>query len=413
MANGYQNPVMYTDECLRVLQNNIILGDKVSRKHQKEFAKDAMKVGDTINIRRPAQFIVNSGAAFSASDYTETSIPLVVNQQKHVDTAFTSLDLTLKVQDFSDRIIRPKLIRLAQQIDLDGYINAKNTVGNLTGTPGTAPNNVSFLFDIGKKLDDFSTPRDGNRYLAIDQASNAALVGSMTGFFNQQKAIGEQFTDGVFMDGTNTVGLQIGMSQNIARHTVGALGGSPTTNGAGQGIVSGWANNSTLVTNGWTAAAAQRLNAGDVFTAVGCFSVNPVTKQSTGQLMQFVVQAAASSDASGNLTAVVSPAIITAGPFQNVSAPPTNGGAIVVNGTAATSYARNLAWHQDAFELAVVPMVNLAEFGGWGAVRSQNGFSLRVFRQAAISSDTVGNRVDALYGWCTPYPEQANQMVAA
>lgn len=413
MANGYQNPVMYTDECLRVLQNNIILGDKVSRKHQKEFAKDAMKIGDTINIRRPAQFIVNSGAAFSASDYTETSIPLVVNQQKHVDTAFTSLDLTLKVQDFSDRIIRPKLIRLAQQIDLDGYINAKNTVGNLTGTPGTAPNNVSFLFDIGKKLDDFSTPRDGNRYLAIDQASNAALVGSMTGFFNQQKAIGEQFTDGVFMDGTNTVGLQIGMSQNIARHTVGALGGSPTTNGAGQGIVSGWANNSTLVTNGWTAAAAQRLNAGDVFTAVGCFSVNPVTKQSTGQLMQFVVQAAASSDASGNLTAVVSPAIITAGPFQNVSAPPTNGGAIVVNGTAATSYARNLAWHQDAFELAVVPMVNLAEFGGWGAVRSQNGFSLRVFRQAAISSDTVGNRVDALYGWATPYPEQANQQVAA
>ena len=262
MANIYQNPVAYTDECLRVLQNNLILGDKVSRKHQKEFAKESMKVGDTMNIRRPAQFLVNSGAAFSASDYTETSIPLVVNQQKHVDTAFTSLDLTLKVQDFSDRIIRPKIIRLAQQIDLDGYVNAKNTVGNLTGTPGTAPNNVSFLFDIGKKLDDFSTPRDGNRYLAIDQASNASLVGSMTGFFNQQKAIGEQFTDGVFMDGTNTVGLQVGMSQNIARHTVGALGGSPTINGAGQGIVSGWANNSTLITNGWTAAAAQRLNAG-------------------------------------------------------------------------------------------------------------------------------------------------------
>ena len=137
------------------------------------------------------------------------------------------------------------------------------------------------------------------------------------------------------MDGTNTVGLQVGMSQNIARHTVGALGGSPTINGAGQGIVSGWANNSTLITNGWTAAAAQRLNAGDVLTAVGCFSVNPVTKQSTGQLMQVVVQAPASSDAAGNLTVLVSPAIITAGPFQNVSASPTNGGAIVVNGTAA------------------------------------------------------------------------------
>jgi hypothetical protein len=60
--------------------------------------------------------------------------------------------------------------------------------------------------------------------------------------------------------------------------------------------------------------------AGDVFTLPLVFSVNPVTKQSTGSLMQFVVTANASSDGSGNLTAIISPAIITAGPFQNVTA---------------------------------------------------------------------------------------------
>jgi hypothetical protein len=129
--------------------------------------------------------------------------------------------------------------------------------------------------------------------------------------------------------------------------------------------------------------------------------------------MQFCVVSAASSDASGNLTATISPAPISAGPFQNVNSAPADNAALTINGTAATSYARNLAWHEDAFELACVRMVNLAEFGGWGAVRSQDGFSLRVFRQAAISSDTVGNRVDALYGWATPYPEQATQQVAA
>jgi hypothetical protein len=413
MANGFQNPVMYTDETLRVLANNIILGSKVSRKHQKEFGKDAMKIGDTINIRRPARFTVTSGAAYAGQDYTETSVPLVVNQQKHIDTSFTSADLTLKVQDFSDRVIRPGAVQLAQQIDIDGYINAKNTVGNLTGTPGTAPNNVSFLFDMGKKLDDFSVPRDGSRYYAMDQASNAAQVAALTGFFNSQSQVAKQYTDGVFMDGTNTVGLKIAMSQNIARQTVGPLGGSPVVNGASQGLSAGWANTGTLITNGWTAAAASRVKAGDVFTAVGCNSVNPVTKQTTGQLMQFVVLQDGSSDASGNLTLSISPAIITAGPFQNVTASPTNGGALVFSGTASTSYARNLAWHEDAFELAVVKMVDLAEFGGWGAVRSQDGFSLRVFRQAAISTDTVGNRVDALYGWATPYPEQATQQVAA
>lgn len=413
MANGFQNPVMYTDETLRVLSNNIILGKKVSRKWQKEFGKDAMKIGDTINIRRPARFTVSSGQAFSGQDYTETSIPLVVNQQKHIDTSFTSADLTLKLQDFSDRVIKPGAIQLAQQIDIDGYINAKNTIGNLTGTAGTAPNNQSFLFDIGKKLDDFSVPRDGSRYYALDQASNAAQVGSLTTLFNSQKAISSQYEDGMFIDGTNVIGLKIAMSQNVARQTVGPLGGTPVINGASQGLVSGWANTGSLITNGWTAAAALRLNAGDIFTAVGCFSVNPVTKQSTGQLMQFVVLSNTSSDASGNATISISPAIITAGPFQNVTASPTNGGAITVNGTAATSYVRNLAWHEDAFELAVVKMVDLAEFGGWGSVRSQDGFSLRVFRQAAISSDTVGNRVDCLYGWASPYPEQATQQVGA
>lgn len=413
MANGFQNPVMYTDETLRVLANNIVLGKKVSRKHQMEFAKESMKIGDTINVRRPARFTVSSGAAYSAQDYTETSIPLVVNTQKHIDTSFTSADLTLKVQDFSDRIIKPGAIQLAQQIDIDGYVNAKNTVGNLTGTAGTSPNNVSFLFDIGKKLDDFSVPRDSRRYYAMDQATNAAQVAALTGFFNQQKLVGQQYEDGVFVDGTNTVGLKIAMSQNIARHTVGALGGTPLVNGASQGLTSGWANTGTLVTDGWTAAAAQRLNAGDIFTIANVFSVNPVTKQSTGALMQFCVVANASSDASGNLTASISPAIISAGPFQNVNAAPADNAALTINGTAATSYARNLAWHEDAFELAVVKMVDLAEFGGWGAVRSQDGFSLRVFRQAAISSDTVGNRVDALYGWATVYPEQATQQVAA
>jgi P22 coat protein - gene protein 5 len=412
MANGFQNPNVYTNECLRILKNNIVLGSQVKRDFQNQFGKDGNKIGDTLNVRRPAQFTVNTGAAFSPGDYTETSIPLVVNLQKHVDTQFTSSDLTLKMQDFSDRVLRPKLVRLAQQIDIDGYINAKNTVGNLTGTAGTSPNNISFLTDLGARLDDFSTPRDV-RYLAFDQRSTASMINALSGFFNPTNNISTQFKAGVFSDSMDTVGFNIAMSQNVARHTVGALGGSPVVNGSGQGITSGWSNTGTLITNGWTAAAAPRVAAGDIFTVAGLNAVNPVTKQSTGQLMQFVCTQAQSSDASGNLTLNISPAIITAGPFQNVAAAPVSGNALTVVGTAATAFARNLAWHPDAFALAVVPMQNLAEFGGWGAVRSQDGFSLRVFRQAAISTDTVGNRVDGLYGWATPYPEQASQQVSA
>ncbi len=413
MANTFQNPVMYTNETLACMQNAIVLGKKVSRKHQMEFGKEEMKIGDTLNIRRPARFTVSSGAAYQPQAYTETSIPLVINYQKHVDTTMTSADLTLKDQDFSDRVIRPGAIQIAQQIDIDGYVNAKNTIGNLVGTPGTSPNNVSFLTDVGKKLDDISAPRDGNRYMALSQGTNASMIPALAGFFNAQGQIAKQYTDGVFVDGTNTVGLKIAMSQNVAKQTVGALGGTPLVNGSGQGLADGWANTGSLITNGWSSAASNRLKAGDVYTVGSVYAVNPVTKQSTGDLLQFCVVQDQSSDASGNLTIVSSPALIYGGPFQNASVSATTSAAITVSGTASTAYTRNLAWHEDAFELAVVKLIDLAQFGGWGASRSQNGFSMRVFRQAAISSDSVGTRTDVLYGWCSSYPEWACQEVAA
>ena len=412
MANAFQNQVAYTNETLRILVNNIVLGKHVNRDFSKQFGKSTGKIGDTYNIRRPYKTLLNTGASFSATDYTETSIPLVVNTQKHADVSFTSADLTLKDEEYSDRIIKPSGIKLAQQIDIDGYVNAKNTVGNASGTAGTAPNNVSFLTALGQRMDDFSVPRD-NRYLAIDQSGNASLINALSGFFNNQKQLGDQYTDGVFADNRATLGFMMAMSQNIARHTVGPLGGSPVINGASQGISSGWANTTNVITNGWTASAANRLKAGDIVTFAGCFAVNPVTLQSTGNLMQFVVTADTSSDGSGNATIPVSPAIITGGPFQNVSASPTNGGVVTVTGAASQAHSRSIAWDQDAFALAVVPLEDLAQFGGWGAVKSYDGFSVRVFRQAAISTDTVGGRVDALYGWATPYPEQACQFLGA
>lgn len=412
MANSFQNQVKYTNETLRILFNNVVLGKKVNRDFAKQFNKSPGKIGDTYNIRRPYKALVQTGASFNPTDYTETSIPLVVNSQKHVDVTFTSADMTLKDEEYSDRIIKPSGIRLAQQVDIDGYVNAKNTVGPASGTAGTAPNNISFLTALGQRMDDFSVPR-GNRYLAIDQSSNASLINALSGLFNNQKLVGEQYGDGVFSDNRATVGFMMAMSQNVARHTVGPLGGAPTVNGAGQGLTSGWANTSNVVTQAWTAAAAVRLNAGDIVTFVGCNAVNPVTLQSTGNLMQFVVTQQASSDAAGALTMTVSPAIITAGPFQNVSAAPTNGGAVTVVGTASTAHSRSLAWDEDAFALAVVPLEDLAAFGGWGAVKSYEGFSVRVFRQAAISNDSVGGRVDCLYGWATPYPEQACQFLGA
>lgn len=415
MSNGYQNPTVYTNECLASLENELTFSKRVERKYDDKFANEGGKIGDTLNIRRPARFTVSSGAGISTQDYTETSIPLVINSQKHIDTTFTSSDLTLKVEDFQSRIIKPKMIQLANQIDQDGLENAAKTVGNLVGTAGTSPNNVSFLFDAGQKLDEFSAPRDGERYALFDAKGNATMVASMTGFFNDPRSVSSQFKDAVFVDGTNTIGFKVGMSQNVYKQTTGPRGGTPVIAGAAQGLTAGWANTMQLATDGWTAAAAARVAAGDVFTITGINAVNPVTRQSTGNLMQFTVLATStlSSDAGGLLTLTVSPCIISAGPFQNVTASPADGIAMTFVGTASTAYARHMTWHKSAFAMGCVDLVDVSQYGAWGARKQYNGVSLRVARQYAISTDTTPTRVDILYGWATPYPELACQLIGA
>jgi hypothetical protein len=411
--NGFQNPVTYTSEILFSLTNEIVFAKHVSREYDDKFAHKGGQIGDTINIRRPARFVVSSGQALQPQDYTETSIPLVINNQKHIDTTFTSLDLTLKVEDFVDRVIVPKVKQLANQVDQDGLQTAAQTIASAVGTPGTSPNNVSFVLDAGRKLDDFSAPRDGNRFLLFDTGSNASMIGALTGFFNDPRQVSAQYRDAVFADMSNTLGFKIGMSQNVYRQTMGPRGGAPAVNGAAQGLTAGWSNYGTLVTNGWTAAVAQRVSPGDIFTIANVNAVNPVTRQSTGQPMQFVCLSAQSSDAAGNLTLQIQPNIISAGPFQNVTAAPANGALLTFLGNASTAYARNMAWHKDAFTLGCIDLEDVAQFGAWGARRQWKGMSVRVVRQYTIATDTTPARVDILYGWAVPYPELATQQIAA
>lgn len=410
MPNTILTPSMYTMEALRVLVNNLVFCQRANREYDPKFGVAGAKIGYTLNVRRPARFTVNTGAALSTQDYTETSIPLTLTTQAHVDTTFTTADLTVAMDDFSDRLLQPSMSAIANKVDFDGINNAMVTVGNHVGTPGTLPATAAAVLAVTQRLDEMAAPRDGNRSLVLDPASNAALIGGLSGLFNSQSRLASQYEQGQFTDTNPTLGLEIAMDQNVQMHTVGALGGTPAVNGASQGITAGWANTTSLITNGWTAAAAQRLAAGDIFTIANVFQVNPQNRNSTGALAQFVVTANASSDASGNLTAVISPAIISGGPFQNVSAAPASGALLTIVGTANTAYRRNIGYHRDAFKLGTADLEDVSQYGAWGARKNYKGISMRTARQYAISTDTVPCRTDILYGWASVYPELAVQM---
>lgn len=397
MANTELTISMLTKETLRILENNLTFTKGVNREYNDAYGIEGAKIGDTLNIRKPARFVGRTGTAIGIEDYTETSVPLQLSTQFGVDVTFTSKELLLSIDDFAARILKPASAAIANKIDRDG-LSLYSSVFNSVGTPGTTPSALLTYLQAGAKLDFCATPRDGDRSLVIDPNAQASTVDALKGLFQSADQISNQYESGNM---GKTAGFKWSMDQNIVTQTVGPLGGTPLVNGGSQ-------VGSSLVTNGWTAAAAARLNAGDVFTVAGVFQINPQTRQSTGALQQFVVTANVSSDGSGNATIPISPAIVISGAFQTVSGSPATSAALTIVGAAGTVSPQNMAYHKDAFTFASADLQLPRGVDMASRVSSkQLGISIRMVRQYAISTDTFPCRMDVLYGWKAIYPELA------
>ena len=398
MANTNLTSSIITNESLAVLENNLTFAKGVNREYDDKFGVAGAKIGTTLNIRKPARYVGRTGAAIGVEDHTETQVALALDTQFGVDVSFTSQELSLSIDEFSDRIIKPAMAAIANKIDRDGLTMAYQSTYNAVGTPGTTPATAAVILAAGAKMDFEAAPRDGQRSLVIDPLANASMVDVLKGLFQSSEKIADQYEQG-------NMGLAFGykwsMDQNVVNHTVGPLGGTPLVNGASQ-------TGASLITDGWTAAAASRLKKGDVFTIANVYAVNPQNRQSTGQLRQFVVTADVSSDGSGNATIGISPSIVTSGAFQNVNAGPADNAAITVLGAASTITPQNIAFHKDAFVLGSADL--LLPKGVDMASRSASkkvGLSVRMVRQYAISTDAFPCRFDVLYGYKALYPELA------
>jgi hypothetical protein len=243
----------------------------------------------------------------------------------------------------------------------------------------------------------------------------ASVVNGLSGFFNDQKTTAEQNKSGLMK--TN-LGIDFLMSQNLPSHTVGPLGGTPIVAGAGQGLINvgtldnPYAATTSVATSGWTAAAALRLNAGDVINFANVFAVNPETRQSTGVLKDFTVMAAVSSDAGGLATVIVSPAIIAGGAYQNVTARPNASALITVRtGAAGTTYPQNMIWHKDAISMVSFPM-DVPKGMDMASQVTYEGVSLRFVRGYDIVNNRRICRFDMLYGAVFNRPEWATRLTA-
>ena len=415
MANNLLTISKITNEALMVLENELTFTSEVDRNYDDQFAVVGAKIGNTVNVRRPGRFIGTTGPALNVEDFNETSVPVTLSTQFHVDTQFTTQDLALSLDMFSDRVLKPAVAAIANKIDRDGLVMAKNNTANIVGTAGTPPTGLITYLTAGAYLDAEGAPRDGRRSCIVEPFTSATIVDSLKGLFMPAEKISRQYEKGLM--GVDSAGMSWKMDQNVVSQTFGSYSSATlSTNTAtfSGSLTSGWASTSTITIASASAAAA--LNQGDVIQIANVYAVNPQNRQAYGsnKLRNFVVTSAVTIGSGSSASVTVSPAIITAGQFQNVSVSATASSAVVTpfNNTGTVS-PQNIVMHRNAFTLAVADL-ELPEgvhFAG-RASDKEIGLSMRVVRQYTINNDSIPTRLDVLYGWAPLYPELACRVAA-
>lgn len=385
-----------TLEALSIFENECVALKYTDRKYEALFGTHGgSNRSDTIRVRKPNQYTVRTNRTFSAQNVVDQYTNFAVDTQIGSDTEFYSDELKQDLSSFSEQVIRPQIVSLANYVDAAVLAAAKQT-HNVVGTPGTVPNALSTYLAAGVKLDQNACPRDSRRAVILGPQMQADIVDALKGLPQDDAKVADQYSSGQM---TKTVaGFRWAMDQNIQTHTVGVLGGAPLVKGGSQ-------TGASLITDGWTATTGA-VAANDVFTIANVYSVNPVSKSSTGVLQQFRVTALNTADGSGNMTLAIEPSITTSGAYQTVSAGPADNAPLTFLGAASTVSAQGIALHPLAIATA---FAELPKPDGVHEASTKTdkklGISMRFIRWYDGDSDLWKARFDLKYGIKVLRPE--------
>jgi hypothetical protein len=373
-----------------ILHQKLTFIDAIDRQYDSSFAKSGAKIGDSLKIRLPNEYVVRSGATLSTQDTAETSTTLQVATQKGVDLNFTATDLTLSMDDFASRILEPAMAVLAANIEADALTMRKD-VYNIVDNDAAA---IMFknIMQARGTLNDNLAPPDNNRSIILSTGHEVTLVDALKGLFNDQSNLSKQYREGMM---GRTAGFDFMSSTQMTDHQTGTAAKNTgyLVNGASQ-------TGAALTVN----TGSSTFLKGDVITLAGVYRVHPETKVSTGMLQQFVVTA----DSGASTTSLsISPSIITSGARQNVSGSPASGAAIVKVGAGSSELlSGSMAFHKNAFTFATADLV-MPTGVDFSAREVYDGISMRIVRQYDINNDKFPTRLDVLYGFKTIRPQLA------
>jgi hypothetical protein len=384
------------------LADNLQFIKSISKADASDFAgKNGYKSGATIDINVPARFSATDGATLSKQDVEETQVPLTVNQQKHVAFAFSSAELAtdMDIAKYAERVIKPAMITLGSSVEQTVLTQAVDSVYNLVGTAGSTVFGTDTVLQAGQKLDENGCADYDNRCVLLNPAANRSAVTERKGLFQSSEEISKQYKSGAMGIADGFTFLRNNLLPTL---TTGTHAGTTLVKGAAQ-------TGASLIVDGFTAAAPV-IKKGTRFTLAGVFAVHPVTKATLGNLQQFVVTADVTGS-TNQATLAISPAIVTTGSKQNVSAGPADNAATTFVGANSTTYGQNIAYHKDAFRFVSLPLIKPQGEDMVGQ-ETVDGITVRLIRFYDGVNDEMTMRADVLFGMAEVRPEWASVITA-
>jgi hypothetical protein len=399
MANSLLSPTIITREALRYLHANLNFIGNINKQYDNQFANSGAspsgKIGPSLTIRNPNQFTVRSGWSRSNQDITETSQVLTVSTVKGVDFTFSQQDLTLTIDEFGKRYLKPAMATLASNIEAD----ALSMIKDVYNAVDDSANNFGYndYPDARAILQANLTP-DTDRVATLNSGHAARFLKDIKGNFNPQESVSKAYLKGKIgqVSGFDTYEntLLNPFQSGTAAATTGYL-----VNGANQ-------TGATLTVDTGTTTLVK----GDIFTIAGVNMVDPETKADKGVLQQFVVTANSGTSAT---SLSISPSIVTSGAAQNVTGSPADNAAITkVGGGASALYKQSLMFHPDAFTFVTADLVDPSKYGAFGSRQVMDGISMAFAQQYSISDASLPARIDVLYGYKTLRPQLACRVIA-
>tara|TARA_R110002096_G_scaffold149991_4_gene311721 strand:+ start:5469 stop:6704 length:1236 start_codon:yes stop_codon:yes gene_type:complete len=407
MANVLLTISDITKEALAVFHEECQLIKSCTRKYEDRFNRTGAAVGSSVDIRKPVRYNVTDGANITGAVQSseESVVTLSVNKRKVVGMDFSSEDLTLHIDDFSARFIRPAAARLAREVDLE--IAKEILINGQRVARATITNDVSFADCTATNAILAQQFADPDRRIYLDADNNASVVNANSGLFQSAELISEQYEKGVMQ---TSAGLKFVNSESIPLIT---FSGTIT---AADVVLLAVSGATSIALDGITGTATE-IKKGQAFTIAGVSMIDPETLEAKPKAYTFIASADATIT-TGAATVLVANPIVANGAGINLSTvnvsalPATNAVVTFLEGAATagdSAYViQALAKDSVAFASVDLDLPGVSKMEGR---ENYDGVSMRILKVYDGQTDIGIYRLDLLFGVKVLRPEFVTSMI--